>query len=111
MIGRLVLAWPGLVISGWRSHRMVIVVVYLRIGRGDVRDVRLLGLWPPRRGPIRIRLRILSCILVRRIILPGISRRRGNVVLIPLNDRVKLILPVAGRRSARMQGEDRGADE
>ena len=47
VIWRLILGRPGLVISGRQSHRMVVVA--LRIRRGDVGDVRLLGLRYPRR--------------------------------------------------------------
>ena len=94
LIWRLISGRPGLVISGRQSHRMVVIA--LRIRRGDVVDVRLLGLRYPRRGPIKIRLRILSYVLVREIVLPGISRVRENVVLIPRNNRVKIILSAAG---------------
>jgi len=94
VIWRLILGRPGLVISGRQSHRMVVVA--LRIRRGDVGDVRLLGLRYPRRGPIKIRLRILSYVLVREIVLPGIYCVRENVVWIPRNDRVKIILSAGG---------------
>src|ERR1700690_1112816 len=49
---------------------------------------------------------------MREVVLPWIFRVRGNVVLIPMNDRVKFILPVVGCRwSSRMQGQDRSADK
>ena len=94
MIWRLILGRRGLVISGRQSHRMVVVA--LRIRRGDGYHVRLPDLRHPRRSLIKIRLRILSYVLVREIVLPGIHRVRGNVFLIPWNDRVKIILPAVG---------------
>lgn len=110
MIWRLIFGRPGQVISGRHSHRMVVVA--LRIGQGDVDRVRLLGLRYPRRGSIKVRLRILSYVLVREIVLTGIYRVRGNGILIPRNDRVKIILAAVGcRGSALMQSQDRSADK
>ena len=88
----LVLGRPGLVILG--RHRHCAVVAFLRIGRVDVRHVRWLSLRHPRRGPIEMGIRIGVCLLAWKIILPGIFHVRGNVVLIPWNDRMKFTLPM-----------------
>jgi len=110
MSWRLILGRPALVITGRRSHCMV--VVSLRIRRGDGCRVRLPGLRHPRRGPIKSRLRIWSDVLVREIVLTGIFRVRGNGILIPRNDRVKIILPPVGcRGGALVQRQDRSADK
>ena len=70
-----------------------------------MRNVRLLGLRHARRGPIKIQLRILFYVLVRETVLPRIIRVRRNVVLIPMDDRIKCILPVVGGRwRSLMQG-------
>ncbi len=109
LIRRLILGGPGLVILGRFGRGLI---VGLRCGRSDLRDLRRLALRYPRPGPVVILIRILIYILVWWIVLSRSYRVGGGIVSVSVNNRLRLILAGFGtRRGSWMHRQDRRADE